>query len=196
MPATCRFCLLLKAIYVLAVRAVLNLFFPQQDILSRFGRCAIHGYACHRPSTARFDLLCCSLGVRMSLFFCAGIVCVCTAWERGRLARFGCAVHVGIEKSVQFMWTAFRKAYSQAQDEGSANNANSQRVLRCSCDERSHGWRSAGVEPWMGSSTEKQLQRGATHLNIFSRLGVVSCCGRAARAPKRSPPEPRKQNAL
>ena len=65
------------------------------------------------------------------------------AWERGRLARFGCAIYVGIEKSVQCMWTAFRKAYSQEQDEGSANNANSQRVLRCSCDERSQG----GVAP-------------------------------------------------
>src|SRR5690554_1129836 len=68
MPATCRLCLLFKAVYVLAVRAVLNLFFPQRDILSRFGRCAIHGYACHRPSTARFDPLCCLLDVRMSLF--------------------------------------------------------------------------------------------------------------------------------
>ncbi len=87
MPATCRLCLLFKAVYVLAVRAVLNLFFPQRDILSRFGRCAIHVYACHRPSTARFDLLCCSLGVRMSLFFCAGNGSLGIAWERGRLAR-------------------------------------------------------------------------------------------------------------
>src|SRR5690554_5050231 len=68
MPATCRLCLLFKAVYVLAVRAVLNLFFPQRDILSRFGRCAIHVYACHRPSTARSDPLCCLLDVRMSLF--------------------------------------------------------------------------------------------------------------------------------
>src|SRR5690554_6168729 len=87
MPATCRLCLLFKAVYVLAVRAVLNLFFPQRDILSRFGRCAIHGYACHRPSTARSDPLCCLLDLRMSLLFCAGIVCVCTVWERGRFAR-------------------------------------------------------------------------------------------------------------
>ena len=79
----------------------------------------------------------------MSLFFCAANASLGIAWERGRLARFGCAIYVGIEKSVQCMWTAFRKAYSQEQDEGSANNANSQRVLRCSCDERSQG----GVAP-------------------------------------------------
>ena len=77
-----------KALSMLcACRTALVLFFPQRDILSRFGRCAIHGYACHRPSTARFDLLCCSLDLRMSLLFCAGIVCVCTVWERGRFAR-------------------------------------------------------------------------------------------------------------
>src|SRR5690606_923953 len=59
-----------KALSMLcACRTALVLFFPQRDILSRFGRCAIHGYACHRPSTARSDPLCCSLDVRMSLFY-------------------------------------------------------------------------------------------------------------------------------
>ncbi len=62
----------------------------------------------------------------------------------------------------------------QVQDKGSANNAKSQRVLCCSCDERSQGWRSAGVEPWMGSSTEKQLQRSTTGAYIQR---TASFCG-------------------
>ncbi len=45
----------------------------------------------------------------MSLFFCAGNASLGIALERGRLARFGCAIYVGIEKSVQCMWTASGK---------------------------------------------------------------------------------------
>ncbi len=32
----------------------------------------------------------------------------------------------------------------------------------------SHGWRSAGVEPWMGSSTDKQLPRSTTRATSHS----------------------------
>ncbi len=39
------------------LRTALSLLFPQRAILARFGRYAIHGYACHRPSTARVDHL-------------------------------------------------------------------------------------------------------------------------------------------
>ena len=59
-----------------------------------------------------------------------------------------------------------------------ANNTNDQRVLRCCCDKRSHGWRSAGVEPRMGSSTEEQLEcsTARTDLCVFfracSRIGT------------------------
>ncbi len=42
------------------------------------------------------------------------------------------------------------------------DNADNRRVLRCGCDARNQGWRSAGVELWMGSSTDKQLQRSTT----------------------------------
>src|SRR5690554_8210446 len=98
MPATCRFCLLLKAIYVLAVRAVLNLFFPQRDILSRFGRCAIHVYACHRPSTARFELLCCSLDMRMSLFYTQVLLVFALPGSAGGSPAILCLINTPVDR--------------------------------------------------------------------------------------------------
>ena len=50
------------------LRTVLSLLFPQRAILAQFGRYAIHGYACHRPSTARVDHLRVLLDLRTSLF--------------------------------------------------------------------------------------------------------------------------------
>ena len=42
-----------------ARRTALVSFFPQRDFLSRFGRFAIHGVACHETSAVLIDLGCC-----------------------------------------------------------------------------------------------------------------------------------------
>ena len=49
------------------------------------------------------------------------------------------------------------------------NNNNVQQALRCICDKRSHGWRSARLEPGMGSWREKQLQRSAPCAKPFTK---------------------------
>ncbi len=50
-----------------------------------------------------------------------------------------------------------------------ANNAVGQRVFRGWCDERSQGWRSAGAEPWTGSSTDKHQSRSTAYTVLAVR---------------------------
>ena len=73
----------------------------------------------------------------------------------------------------------------------SANNAEGQRVLRGGCGKQRQGWRSAGVEPWMGSSTDEHRPRSTMRTTLnYSTLNINRCaqvfCGRAARAPRSS----------
>ena len=73
----------------------------------------------------------------------------------------------------------------------SANNAEGQRVLRGGCGKQRQGWRSAGVEPWMGSSTDEHRPRSTMRTTLdYSTFNINRCaqvfCGRAARTPKPS----------
>ena len=70
----------------------------------------------------------------------------------------------------------------------SANNAEGQRVLRGGCGKQRQGWRSAGVEPWMGSSTGEHRPRSTMRTTLdYSTFNINRCaqvfCGRVARAP-------------
>ena len=80
----------------------------------------------------------------------------------------------------------------------SANNAEGQRVLRGGCGKQRQGWRSAGVEPWMGSSTDEHRPRSTMRTTLnYSTLNINRCaqvfCGRAARAPSSQTPAPNSQ---
>src|SRR5690554_2910066 len=47
-----------------------------------------------------------------------------------------------------------------------ANNAEGQRVLRGGSGKQRQGWRSAGVEPWMGSSTDEHRPRSTMRTTL------------------------------
>ncbi len=79
-----------------------------------------------------------------------------------------------------------------------ANNAEGQRVLRGRSGKQRQGWRSAGVEPWMGSSTDEHRPRSTMRTTLnYSTLNISRCaqvfCGRAARAPSSQTPAPNSQ---
>ena len=72
------------------------LFFPQRDILSRFGRYAIHGYACHSTNAVLIKQIDCLL--------------VCDASQKRACAHkiifFAVAVAVAVAIDVAFIMSA------------------------------------------------------------------------------------------
>ena len=148
-------------------------FFPQHAVQAQFGRYAIRGCAYHGTDAALIDHRC---GLQVGFTTLTDIFVY--------FQNFKHSVHAPhrIQNAFPLLVCLNRS---------SANNAEGQRVLRGRSGKQRQGWRSAGVEPWMGSSTDEHRPRSTMRTTLnYSTLNINRCaqvfCGRAARAPRSS----------
>src|SRR5690554_2453278 len=123
-------------------------FFPQHAVQAQFGRYAIRGCAYHLTDVALIDHRC---GLQVGFTTLTDIFVY--------FQNFKHSVHAPhrIQNAFPLLVCLNRS---------SANNAEGQRVLRGGCGKQRQGWRSAGVEPWMGSSTDEHRPRSTMRTTL------------------------------